>query len=282
MHAAERHDDYGVGHAVFDNGQYKPAAQAVARTPCDGQLLGRLSEFDTNGTMDYAGLRLSLERRAPRDVSISANYTLSKCLQEFNADGQPNVEQAYPDPNNLAAERGNCDASRRHIFNLTTLYETPMFSNRPLRVIASEWRLAGIYRWASGSYLTVTSGVDRALTDITTQRPDQVLPDPYFGQVSTAVDAVPQSRGLRAAGDRRKRKRRARQYRRTTHVAARSRAVAADPHRSPELRSSREAYNLTNSFRPGNPVTALNSPQFGQIRSALDSRILQFALKYAF
>ena len=43
-----------------------------------------------------------------------------------------------------------------------------------------------------------------------------------------------------------------------------------------------EAYNILNSFRPGNPVTALNSPIFGQIINALDPRVMQFALKYVF
>ena len=45
-----------------------------------------------------------------------------------------------------------------------------------------------------------------------------------------------------------------------------------------------EAYNVTNSFRAGDfgNNVALSSPTFGQIRTALDPRILQFALKYAF
>ena len=43
-----------------------------------------------------------------------------------------------------------------------------------------------------------------------------------------------------------------------------------------------EAYNLTNSFRPGIPNTAINNQLFGVIRTAFSPRILQFAAKYSF
>ena len=49
-----------------------------------------------------------------------------------------------------------------------------------------------------------------------------------------------------------------------------------------------EAFNLTNSFRAGNPVTGaavttnISSNTFGQILNAYDPRIMQFALKYVF
>ena len=43
-----------------------------------------------------------------------------------------------------------------------------------------------------------------------------------------------------------------------------------------------EAYNVLNSFRPENPNTALNSPQFGILQSSRETRKLQFALKYLF
>jgi len=42
------------------------------------------------------------------------------------------------------------------------------------------------------------------------------------------------------------------------------------------------AFNLTNSFRAMDPANGLNNNLFGQIRTARDPRILQFALKYVF
>ena len=58
--------------------------------------------------------------------------------------------------------------------------------------------------------------------------------------------------------------------------------------RSFQLRESQrfefraEAFNLTNSFRAMDPANALNNNLFGQLRTARDPRILQFALKYVF
>lgn len=251
--------------------------------PEDGQLLGRVSEFDTNGTQRYHGLRLSLERRTARGVSVGGNYTWSHCLQDFTSDGQPNVEQAYPDPDNLAAERGNCEGSRRHVFNLTAVYETPDFANDTLRIIAGGWRVSGISRKATGTFLTVTSGQDRALTDIANQRPNRVRDDvvldrsggPNTQYLNPAAFALP---ALGTNGD----------MGRANVVGpgtwqldmALSRILRLAATQGFELRA--EAFNVTNSFRPGNPDTALRNATFGQIRTALEPRILQFAVKYFF
>jgi hypothetical protein len=51
-----------------------------------------------------------------------------------------------------------------------------------------------------------------------------------------------------------------------------------------------EAFNITNSFRPGNPNVTVESPTFGVITAdatppsatAAPTRVMQFALKYAF
>ena len=51
---------------------------------------------------------------------------------------------------------------------------------------------------------------------------------------------------------------------------------------SPRLEFRAEAFNVTNSFRPGNPNQVLSNNTFSVIRTSLDPRIMQFALKYAF
>jgi hypothetical protein len=43
-----------------------------------------------------------------------------------------------------------------------------------------------------------------------------------------------------------------------------------------------EAFNVPNRFRPGDMNLNFTSSQFGQVLTALDPRIMQFALKYAF
>ena len=51
---------------------------------------------------------------------------------------------------------------------------------------------------------------------------------------------------------------------------------------SQRLEFRAEAFNVTNSVQLKDPDTVFNSNTFGQIRSARDPRIMQFALKYFF
>jgi len=51
---------------------------------------------------------------------------------------------------------------------------------------------------------------------------------------------------------------------------------------SQKLEFRAEAFNVTNSFRMNNPTTNFNSNTFGQVTTAKDPRIMQFALKYVF
>ena len=71
--------------------------------------------------------------------------------------------------------------------------------------------------------------------------------------------------------------------RRPRHMAVRYGSLQNIPVRETQkLEFRAEAFNLTNSFRMNDPTTSFNSNIFGQVTSAKDPRIMQFALKYFF
>jgi hypothetical protein len=164
---------------------------------------------------------------------------------------------------------------------LSAVTETPQFSQRALRAVASGWKLSGIFRKSSGSFLTVTSGRDQAFTGINNQRPDQTLGNPYGDRSSitnylnAAAFAVPAAGKNGFVG-------RANIEGPGTFQfdAALSRIFQVREGQRLEIRA--EAFNVTNSLRRDNPATNLIQSTFGQTTTAADPRILQFAMKYVF
>src|SRR6266516_2931879 len=161
------------------------------QNPQEGQYYGNMATREDSGTLSYNGLLISIQRRAVRGVNIAGNYTWSHCIGDAataNATGRGGA--GYLDPNNRAFDRGNCGSNgsgtgssldRRHVFNLTAVASTPQFANPTLRMLGTGWRLSSIYRKSSGSYLSITGGVNRSLSG-GTQVPNQVLANPYRDQ----------------------------------------------------------------------------------------------------
>ena len=218
-------------------------------------------------------------------MTVSANYTWSHCISDpFQAGLNGGTGGGtYTNPNNRRFDRGNCNTSatdRRHVFNLAAVAETPAFSNRTLRAVATGWRLAPIVRIQSGPYLTLTTSSDVALSGISNQRGSQILANPFGDKSNTnylnpAAFALPATGTLSNMG--------------AGNIlgpgtwqfdVALSRTFRLGEVRRVEFRA--EAFNLTNSFRMQSPTTNFNSNIFGQVTTALDPRIMQFALKYVF
>jgi hypothetical protein len=246
-----------------------------------GTTLSFLSQYQPGGTQTYNGLLMSVQRRAASGVTIGGNYTWSHCYgDDAKASQGGGPGSTYLDPNNRNFDRGNCEGDRRHIFNMTAVAQTPSFSNSTLRVLATGWRLSGIYRRSSGSWLSITSGQDRSLGGVSSQRAQQVLGNPYGSKTLTnylnpAAFALPalgtlgnmSPNNIQGPGT-------------WAFDLAMSRVFKITENQKLEARA--EAYNVTNSLRRGNPVTNFSSGIFGQINSSLDPRILQFAIKYVF
>jgi hypothetical protein len=178
------------------------------------------------------------------------------------------------------ASRGNCDLDRRHNLNMSTVYETPQFANRTLRILGGGWQVSGIVRLLSGSWLSVSTGVDSLATNGDT-RPNLVLPSPYAAHKSLDLYLNPAAFVRPATGE-------------YGNFGVRNiegpgsiridmgltRKFQLREKQSMEFRA--EAFNLPNHLNPGNPNTTLSSLNFGKIQSAGSERIMQFALKYVF
>jgi hypothetical protein len=268
--------------------------------PVDGQLMANVSDTDAGGTQSYNGMLLSLQRQVSHGISVNSNYTWSHCVGDYadvNSQG-PAADETYTDPTNRRADRGDCLSERRQNLNFTALAETPQFANSKVRMIASGWRFSSIYSISSGAPFTIITGSDRSLTGAglggaNNQRVNQVLGNvygdtsgrPLTTYVNPAAFTLPTLGTLGNIG---------RNTVRGPHTwsfdMAASRSLRVRENQRVELRI--EAFNVTNSFRPGGISTqgtsgsgaylSLASNTFGQIRNALDPRILQFALKYVF
>ena len=250
--------------------------------PQVGQYYGALDQFDGGGTQSYNGLLLSLQRRLSRGVSVNANYTWSHCIGDPNNAGVgPNAGTGYVNPLNRAQDRGNCDSDRRQSFNLTVVTLSPGFGKQAVHAITKDWLLSGIYRYTSGAWLTAIVGTDRALSGISNQRPNQGLTSVYGDGSATNylnINAFSQP-ALGTLGNMGHNDILGPVY--WQFDLALSRAFKVREGQRVEVRA--EAFNVLNELRMGPPNLGLNAPTtFGQVTTALDPRIMQFALKYVF
>jgi hypothetical protein len=249
--------------------------------PAAARLLGPVDLFDSIGTSDYHGLKLSMRRTAASGLSLNGNYTLSRCVGNTLPNGFPQISNGYLKPDDPDFDRGNCPQNRTHLATLTLGAQTPAFANAGLRALASNWRVSGILNARSGSWLDVTTGRDVAGTGIQGNRVNQVLDDPYGAKTLTnylnaAAFAYPDMGTL---GNMKPRSVQGPGF--WAVDLALSRLIRFGAPRTLELRL--EAFNLLNNFNWGNPISNYDSGSFGQINSlGGDPRILQFGIKYGF
>jgi hypothetical protein len=277
-----------------------------------GQYFGIVSQGAPFGTGSYNSLYLSVQKRLSRGTTVLANYTWSHCISdEWN--GQPgNNGVSSVTPGNRRFDRSNCapnviSSDQRQVFNLSIVAQTPKFSNRPLRLVASDWQFSPIMKIKSAQFFTVTLGTDVALNGEGNQRPNLVSgtspyltdhsacsPAPCLAWVSRAAFSTPAVGSLGNLG--------------IGNIIgpgifqfdlALARTFPIAERKNFQLRA--DAFNLPNHLNPSVPggataganasSAALNAGSFGQITGDIsgtsgltsgDYRIVQVALKFVF
>jgi hypothetical protein len=272
----------GVFYPVCSTRANLQARRALTlENPSEGRYYEAVYTFTDVGVQAYRGLKLSVLRRSANGVSLVANWTVSHCETDSPYGGRFVSDFEYTDPTNPSYDRGNCPFNRRQIGNVTVGYTTPEFDHGVLRALASDWRVTGILNAQSGSWLTVTTTSDPALTGIGGQRVNQVKDSPYGAKTLTnyldpSAFAIPAAGTL---GDHRARSFEGPGFWKVDTAIAR--VLQMGGVRTLEFRV--EAFNLFNTFNWGDPTTSLNAGTFGRITTQNgDSRIMQFAVKYGF
>jgi hypothetical protein len=265
------------------------------QNPVQGQYFGAINQLDAGGTGSYNALVLTAKHRLSEGFTVLGAYTWSHCIATM-----ANIELGgsgvdFMIPNDRDRDRGNCPGSdRRQQLNLSIVYETPKFSERWLRSVASGWQYSTILQVITGPYINVLSGLDNAESGQTSvERPNQVLSNPYCANRSLSCYLNPAAFAQPAIG---------------TYGDLGNYAILAPggifldmglvrnfyvrEKQSIQLRF--EAFNVPNHLNPGTPTgvsgtagiytptVALNNPNFGRILSAQDPRIFQIAAKFVF
>jgi len=240
-------------------------------------------EIETNSNAAYHSLQSSLSRRFSKGLTFMASYTFGKLLDYYSAQ---NLGQTPQDPFNNRADRARSDEDKNHVFSGSFVYEIPLLRGKGwLDKAFGGWALSGLITKSSGLPVYVISGRDFSLTGVGFDRPD-LVGDP-IRSFSSRNDMI--SRYFNTA---------AFVANQPGKYGSAARNIFSAPgaantdvslvksfpigERLGKLQFRAEFFNTLNQVRFGGPVTNFTSNTFGQIQSAGDPRVIQFALRYQF
>ncbi len=233
----------------------------------------------------YNALQLGLERRFSRGLSLLANYSWSKMIDNFGPFGGENTNPFNP---NFDRSVSNDDVS--HVLHVSGIWD---LRKSPLRGIAgglvNGWETTAIVTWHSGFPFQIYSGSDNSFSGIGLDRADfigtnlgQAKLDPnrshgaliqeYFNTALFVPNAVGTFGNtgrniLRGPG----------YFNMDFGLIKDTRLTERTT-----LQFRAEFFNLFNNVNFGQPDNSVADSTVGQITSARDPRILQFALKVLF
>jgi hypothetical protein len=146
-------------------------------------IYGSVPVVDSSINSNYNGLQLTVQKRLSAGLSLLANYTWSKQLNDFapvgNAFGATN-------PFNRHFDYGLSDDDVRDVFSFSGTYQLPHldvsgFADK----VVNGWQVSSIVTWLGGSPFTIYSGVDNSLSGEYADRADFTGTNIHQAQLSS-------------------------------------------------------------------------------------------------
>ncbi|HTM49041.1 MAG TPA: TonB-dependent receptor, partial [Bryobacteraceae bacterium] len=115
-------------------------------------------ERATGLTSNYNSLQASLSKRFGQGLSFTAAYTYSRSLDHGTGGTAPLLNNS-----SFQANYGPSDWDRAHMFTLSHVWQLPIGANTGvlsegvIGKILGPWQIDGVFRWVSGTPLTITA-----------------------------------------------------------------------------------------------------------------------------
>jgi hypothetical protein len=264
---------------------YIPGASTVENTQQRrlNPLFGSVGLFSSDNNSHYESLRLNIEKRFSHGLSILANYTRSRLLDDLSANGGG----GRTDPFDRRFDYGVSNDDVPNVFNFSGTWQIP---GAPLHGLSAKlingWELTAITNWRSGFPYTVFSNVDNSLSGVGSDRADYIggpasldpnrshgaLVQEYFNVAAFVPNAIG------TFGSSGKNILRGPRYFDTDMGLLKNFAIVERM----ALQFRAEFFNVFNNVNFSQPQNYLGSSSTGQITSANSPRVLQFALKLSF
>jgi hypothetical protein len=242
----------------------------------------QINDQSSRGNSNYHAMQLSVNKRLSYGLTVMANYTWSKLIDDASSDGgTPN------NPFNFQENRGLSDFDIPQRFVISYIWQLPSLNKSPavLRYVFGGWESNGILTLQDGRALTATAGKDNSQSGTNQDRAD-LVGDPYLSPDRTRDETLakwfnPAAFAQNPAGT----------------FGTSGRNIVRGPGDAtidfglvkmiPVTESVRfqlrgEFFNLLNRVNLGNPNMNASSAQFARITSAGSPRVVQLALKLYF
>jgi Carboxypeptidase regulatory-like domain len=157
---------------TVDLNQLPPAPGVSNPNPKPYPNWGRILSSENEGSVNYEGLQSEINHRSRGGLTLQASHVWAKSLGNVGGDAptafSPEVIYGTPVANrfDLADNRGNVAAVRRHRILVSSIYELPFGNGRKFlgnmnaipQTVFGGWSFSTIAMWQTGPYLTpVTS-----------------------------------------------------------------------------------------------------------------------------
>jgi hypothetical protein len=282
------YDSRDINSALYASGA--TASNVTQRRPWYPYYGGTVIADESASTSSFNSLSISAEKRMTGNLSLLGGYRWAKCL-DVSTVASFSVEE-WTDARNRLLDRGLCNSDIASQLKMAVVYRLPKLQSWGMagRNILGGWTMSGIWNTRDGFPFTVTSGSDTNLDGTNNDRADLVgTPIPARGR-STAAQvhawfntAAFHSAAVGTVGSSPRNFLRGPGFFNLDYSLIKSFPI---PYRrlkeTQKIDFRAEFFNLFNHPNLNAPVTTLTSAQFGQILSARDPRIIQFALKYIF